>query len=188
MKGGKRFSFSQYSAEAMARSCCKCRERKCEMADRKKGVLLSSPLLSRPSLSGGRGADYDGWMQPPSSSSSSVSALFMAPVAISWRAGKRGKAPLQEVFFYLSSNLPPRSLARSQEIGKSITRETPGDGPILPESRCCSVPASTVADLSVIVDEVVSAIIHSMRGFISQKFSVLVIPLLLFKEVRIFRP
>lgn len=188
MKGGKRFSFSQYSAEAMARSCCKCRERKCEMADRKKGVLLSSPLLSRPSLSGGRGADYDGWMQPPSSSSSSVSALFMAPVAISWRAGKRGKAPLQEVFFYLSSNLPPRSLARSQEIGKSITRETPGDGPILPESRCCSVRSCLHGCRSLR---------HCRRGRLSyNSFNegalfckvFLVILLLPFKEVRIFRP
>ena len=100
--------------------------------------------------------------------------------------GKKGKGASAGGFFYLSSNLPPRSLARSQEIGKSITRETPGDGPILPESRCCSVPASTVADLSVIVDEVVSAIIHSMRGFFCKVF--LVILLLPFKEVRIFRP
>ena len=50
---------------------------------------------------------------------------------------EKGERRLCRRFFYLSSNLPPRSLARSQEIGKSITRETPGDGPILPESRCC---------------------------------------------------
>ncbi len=85
------------------------------MADRKKGVLLPSPLLSLPFLSGGRGADYDGWMQPPSSSSSSVSALFMAPVAISWRAGKRGKAPLQEVFLSL------------EQFAAALSRSLPGN-------------------------------------------------------------
>ncbi len=151
----------------------------------KKGVLLSSPLLSRPSLSGGRGADYDGWMQPPSSSS--VSALFMAPVAISWRAGKRGKAPLQEVFF-ISRAICRRALSLAPRKLENQLRERPREtDPFSPRVVAAQFdPASTVADLSVIVDEVVSAIIHSMRGFFCKVF--LVILLLPFKEVRIFRP